>query len=58
MNAAVAREHGKGANFLEARKEWCEQWPDWEERKTHCFIKESLNLECNNSKCPACNSQQ
>ena len=58
MNAAVTREHGKGAKFLDARREWCEQWPDWEEQRKHCFIKESPNLECDNSRCPACNPQQ
>jgi hypothetical protein len=58
MNAAVTREHGKGAKFLDARSEWCEQWPDWEEQRKHCFSQESLNRECDNSRCPACNPQQ
>jgi hypothetical protein len=58
VNAALAKVHGKGTNYYAARKEWCEQWPDWEERNTHCFNKESLKIECNNVKCPACIPQQ
>ena len=58
MNAALAKVHGKGTDYYAARKEWCDQWPDWDERSTHCFNKESLKIECDNGKCPACNPQQ
>jgi hypothetical protein len=57
-NAALTKVHGKGADFFDTRKEWCEQWSDYEERRTHCFKKESLQIECDNGRCPACNPQQ
>jgi hypothetical protein len=35
--------------------EWLQQWPDAAASRDHCFFKEKLQLECTNSRCPACN---
>jgi hypothetical protein len=44
------------SNVLFRKKwEWLQQWPDVTASRGHCFFKEKLQLECVNSRCPACN---
>ena len=54
-NAALDKVFGAGKNFFDERKAWCDQWTDYAEKKTHCFMTEKLGIACDSAACPACN---